>query len=96
MSFESTVWQHAGPAAWWFISLPADCADEVGDHVAGRTKAFGSVRVRVRVGSSSWSTSLFPDKGSGTYVLPLKRAVRSAEGLLEGSPVTVHLEVVEP
>jgi hypothetical protein len=54
------------------------------------------VRVRVTVGGSTWGTSIFPDSAPGCYVLPLKRAVRQAEGLEAGNVVTVTDELVDP
>ena len=40
----------------------------------------------------TWSTSVFPSK-SASWMLPVKASVRKAEGLAEGDPVTVALEV---
>ena len=50
------------------------------------------VRVTVRVGGSEWQTSVFPQKG-GTWFLPVKVAVRRAEGLEEGETVEAELEL---
>ena len=94
-SFRATVWVYEGPAGWHFLSLPTEIADEIADRVADRTSAFGSVRVEAEIGATSWTTSLFPDARSGTYLLPLKKAVRAAEDLADGSSVTVHLTVLE-
>ena len=52
------------------------------------------LEVHVRVGGTTWDTSIFPDSKSGTYVLPVKRLVRDREGLSEGDDMEVHLEVV--
>jgi hypothetical protein len=95
LTFSSALWIHDGPAAWYFVSLPVDDADAIADHVADRTNAFGSVRVEATIGDTSWRTSLFPDTRSGTYLLPVKKAVRSAEGLSDGTPVSVRLSVLE-
>jgi len=51
--------------------------------------------VRATVGETSWTTSVFPDSESGRYVLPVKKAVRSAEDVDEGDTVDVILEVLE-
>jgi len=48
-----------------------DVVDEIGDLMEGRTEGFGSVPVHVALGATQWSTSLFPDKQRGTYVLPV-------------------------
>lgn len=95
-AFHGTVWEYDGPAAWHFISLPREHADEIEQLTAGSAAAFGSVRVRVTIGATRWSTSLFPDSRRGTYVLPVKKAVRSAEDLVDGSVARVTLELIEP
>ena len=60
-----------------------------------RDADFGAVRVRVTVGATTWSTSVFPDSKQGSYVLPVKKAVRVAEGLDDGDDVEVTLEVLD-
>ena len=39
-------------------------------------------------------SSIFPDTKRKTYVLPVKKAVRTAEGLVAGSIAVVALEIV--
>lgn len=95
-TFRARLWRWEGAAAWYFLSLPHDVADEVADMVEGRTAGFGSVRVDVVVGRSRWSTSLFPDSRQGTYLLPVKKAVRRAESLHDGADVEVQLTLAQP
>jgi hypothetical protein len=87
--FEAILWVYDGDAPWHFVTVPAELADDIA--AAAEPKAFGSVPVRVRIGGTSWATSLFPDKGSGSYVLPVKRAVRDTESLDDGDVVAVEL-----
>lgn len=94
-SFTSPLWEYPGPAAWFFVSLPEALADEVAEVAEARAGAFGSVRVEVTVGSTTWRTSLFPDRSHGTYLLPVKKPVRRAEGLEAGDDVHVHLRLVD-
>jgi len=89
-TFEAPLWRWQGEAAWHFVSLPEDVADEIEDSPVDRG-GFGSVRVRVQVGSTSWATSVFPDKARGTYLLPVKKQVRDRERLAEGDVVSVTL-----
>lgn len=91
MRFTTELWAYEGKAAWHFVTVPPDLSDEVRD-AAGDRRGFGSVRVRVTVGATSWTTSVFPSK-DGTYVLPVKSAVRRAERLEAGDPVDVRLEL---
>ncbi len=92
-SFEAEVWEHDGTAAWYFVSLPESEADDIEAEFGHRAGGFGSVKVEVTIGGTTWATSLFPDNKRATYVLPLKKAVRTAEAISAGSVVTVHLTV---
>jgi len=94
--FDAELWEWDARRAdsWIFVSLPADASDEIRDRAGGPRRGFGAVRVRVTVGGSTWQTSIFPDKASGCYVLPVKRAVRTAEALDTGDVATVRVELV--
>ena len=94
-SFDAELWEHDGPAAWFFLSLPEPTADEIEDLAGDRSNGFGSLRVEVSIGNTRWRTSIFPDTKRGTYVLPLKKAVRVAEGLDAGSHALIELILVE-
>jgi Domain of unknown function (DUF1905) len=77
------------PDSWTFVSLPAEASEEIRDLAAARSRrGFGSLRVRVTVRGSTWTTSIFPGSGRGSYVLPIKRAVRKAEALAAGDTAT--------
>lgn len=89
------VWDARRTETWTFVSLPEDQADEILDLVGSRARGFGSVRVEVTLGRSVWRTSLFPDSTAGTYVLPVKRAVRTAEGLTPGATAHVRVELLD-
>ena len=82
----------ADPSAWCFVTLPEDVSEEL-RIVAGEPRGFGSVPVHVRSGTSAWDTSVFPDGESGCFVLPVKKAVRTAQRVEEGDEMTVQLEV---
>jgi hypothetical protein len=92
-SFTAELWASDSVASWAFVTLPCDVDEEVRLR-SGPPTAFGSVRVEVTVGGSTWRTSVFPDKARG-YVLPVKTAVRRAEGLEVGDDVGVSLVVIE-
>jgi hypothetical protein len=94
--FRAVLWEHTGPAAWSFLTLPHDVTDEIDERTGSTRGGFGSVRVRVTVGATAWATSIFPDTKAGAFVLPVKKAVRTAEGLAHGDEVDVALELVDP
>lgn len=94
-SFEAVVWEHDGPGGWHFVSLPQEHADDIEERTAGQSTGFGSVRVEVAIGSTRWKTSVFPDQKRGTYLLPVKKSVRTAENLVDGTVAQVSLVVLE-
>jgi hypothetical protein len=93
-AFDAEVWEHSPdePGSWHFLTVPDDVSDDVRVE-AGPPEGFGSVRVVVTIGATTWSTSLFPDSRLGSYVLPLKKPVRVAEGLYAGTTCRVRLTV---
>jgi hypothetical protein len=91
--FTAPLWRWRGDGAWHFISLPEDVADDIEQESEGRRGGFGSVKVLVTVGGSTWSTSLFPSSKARSYILPMKRKVREAEGIDDGDDVEVSLEL---
>lgn len=87
-------WQARSDADWYFAEVPEELSEQIRELQHPVARGFGAVRVRATVGATTWRTSIFPG-ASGAYSLPLKRAVRDAEDLSEGGPVTVRLEIID-
>ena len=88
--FTADLWAYDGPGGWHFATVPAELSEDLRD-LAGPPAGFGSVRVEVTVGASTWRTSVFPDKATGCFVLPVKKPVRRAESLEIGDRIRVSL-----
>jgi arginine/ornithine N-succinyltransferase beta subunit len=85
----------SAPAAWHFITIDGAAGEALGAtalmrRLEGLAKGFGSLRVEARIGDSAFKTSVFPSRELG-WLLPVKAAVRKAEGIGEGDAVTVEL-----
>lgn len=95
--FEAELWNWDARRAgsWTFVSLPVEAAEEIRDRPRGTARGFGSLRVRATVGGTTWTTSIFPDSARKSFVLPVKRAVRTAEGLDAGDSATVTIELID-
>lgn len=93
--FEAELWLYEGDAAWHFVTLPRDVSDDIAAQATGPRRGFGSVRVRVTVGASTWPTSVFPDSKRAAYLLPVKKDVRTREGIEPGDRVTIDLELLD-
>ena len=66
---------------------------EIKEKFGAKPRGFGSIPVHVTVGKTSWETSIFPDKKSATYVLPLKAAIRKKEGIYAEDMITFTIEI---
>ena len=89
------IWDARRQDTWTFVTVPPEISRALEDvaEARGPRAGFGSIRVEVRVGPSTWRTSVFPDSGSGCFVLPIKKSVRKANGVRVGDPITVALRV---
>ncbi|MBB6345411.1 hypothetical protein FHU36_001920 [Nonomuraea muscovyensis] len=92
---ELWIWDARRADSWTFVSLPVEESEAIQDMTGGSRRGFGSLRVRVTIGGSSWKTSIFPDKRRGCYALPIKRTVREAEGLGAGDVASVTVELLD-
>ena len=90
---ELWAWDARRNDSWAFVSLPADVSEEIRDMAGGSRRGFGSLRVRVTVGATTWTTSIFP--GSEAYVLPIKRPVRKAEAIDIGDTASVTVVLLD-
>lgn len=91
LEFSGEVIEWRGPAPYVFVALPENEAGVVEDHKRLLTYGWGAIPVTARLGDTEFTTSLFPKDGG--YLLPLKDAVRRAEGVEVGATVSVTLSL---
>lgn len=89
------VWLWPGKAGWHFITLPQDASKDIDFYFAHLKKGWGSLPVEVTIGKTTWKTSIFPDKKSGSYLLPLKAVVRAKENVHEGNEIQFTVVINE-
>jgi hypothetical protein len=98
---ESELWvwsSTSGKGNMHFLTIAGDVADDIraaayaGPWLDGK-RGFGSVKVDVTIGETRWSTSLFPHKDSGGWILPVKAAVRRAELLESGKIIALVIRL---
>ncbi len=91
-TFTAPLWLYAGTGAWHFVTLPKEAADEIRFFNAS-AKGFMPISVSAKINDTVWKSSIFPDSKTGSYLLAIKAAVRTAENLKPGEKVTVTLNV---
>lgn len=100
-SFKTKLWEYRPESPdqkiglWVFASIPQEYYEEIKEFATPHGRGFGSVRVAVRVGTTSWNTSIFPDTKYGTYVLPVKKEIRKKEGINVGDVVSLAVKITE-
>jgi hypothetical protein len=83
------VWHWRGPSPFHFVTVPADASAELADQSAAVSYGWGMIPVTATLGTTTWTTSLFPKDGG--YIVPIKDAVRRAEGVEIGETVEITL-----
>lgn len=91
LEFTAELWEWRGPAPFYWLPLPEDGCAYVRAEAAAASYGWGAIPVRARIGDTEWETSLLPKDGG--YLLPLKVAVRKAERVGDGDPVSVAMSI---
>ena len=90
---ELWIWHEDNAGSWHFLSINSKLTEEIKSYIEGPRRGFGSVKVTVQIGKTSWKTSIFPTK-EGKYLLPIKLQVRKAENLTAGKKVTTIISLI--
>lgn len=91
VEFTAEVVQWRGPAPFHFVVAPPEESEWLTSIMREVTYGWGMIPVTGRVGATEFTTSLWPRAGS--WWVPLKDAVRSAEGIALGDVITVALTI---
>jgi hypothetical protein len=91
---QSKVWPYPGMAGWHFLTVPKKESEAIKKVHGAHARGWGSLPVTAVIGKTSWKTSIFPDRQSGTYLLPLKVAVRRSEGVDAGDSVSYSITIL--
>jgi hypothetical protein len=91
LEFSGEIIEWRGPAPFHFVAVPDEQSAEIEAVASMVTYGWGAIPVKARIGTTDFKTSLFP-KGE-RYLVPVKDAVRRAEGLDLGDTVTVYLRL---
>jgi hypothetical protein len=101
-TIRATLWlwtTDKAPASWHFLTIDGEAGEAI--HALalmrrlenGRRRGWGSMKVSASIGDTVWDTSIFPATEVKGWLLPVKAAVRKAEGLVTGDEVEVTLTV---
>ena len=92
--FTARVWEWRGPAPYFFVTVPNDIATELKELSAAVSYGWGMIPVVMQINDFVFETSLFPKEGS--YVVPLKKAVRERLAIDLDDEIALTLEPAFP
>jgi hypothetical protein len=92
-SIKTKVWIYPGDAAWHFVNIPTDITEEINFLHSEKKRGFGSLPVEVTIGETTWKTSIFPDKKTNSYLLPIKAIVRKKEDIDAGDVIEISVKI---
>ncbi len=80
--------------AWRFARVPEDISVKIKEMQKGRLRrGWGAIYAKAKIKKSEWVTSIFPDRHSDTYILPLKKQIRYEENLYDDTDVNISIEI---
>lgn len=94
IDFKSNLWIWDGPNPWYFVTVPKSLSNNIRLKFRHVHRGWGSIPVTVKIGASIWKTSIFWEK-KGTYLLPVKKEIRTKEKLVVSKKVEIGLKIEE-
>ena len=91
LTFSGELWEWRGPAPYHFVTVPEVESGMIDAVLELVTYGWGMVPVTATILGTEWTTSLFPK--DERYLLPVKDAVRRAEGLELGDVLDIELSI---
>ena len=88
-SFKAVVIEWRGPAPYFYAPIPSEHAKAIRQAAKFVSYGWGVIPVVATIGAVQFTTSLFPKDGS--YLLPLKDAVRRKISVTAGDAVQVEM-----
>lgn len=95
IKFTAKVWVYPGDkASWYFVTLPNDTASDIKE-ITTPKPGFGSIKVIAGIGKTRWSTSIFPDSNTKSFLLPIRKEVRIKNSIVRDQIVAVNILIAE-
>ncbi len=91
LSFHTTVIEWRGPAPFFYAPVPSQHTISIERVKKQASYGWGVIPVEAEIAGIRFTTSLFPK--NGTYLLPIKLAVRKRTGITVGDAIDVDMTI---
>ena len=85
------IWEWRGPSPFYFVSMSPEASAAIKEIAAGASYGWGAIPVLLTSGKHEWTTSIFTKDGK--YIVPLKKAIRTAIDVSLGNSVKLTVEI---
>lgn len=92
-TFQDTLHRYPGGGGFFYVTIGKRMAAQLRELYRPNHGGWASLRVEVRVGKTTWRTSIFWNKNV-SYWLFIKAAVRKQEGLKQGKKVCANVRLL--
>mgnify|MGYP001274225394 CR=1 FL=1 len=89
---KSKVWIWPGVGGWHFVYVDRKFNKKIKE--LGKPYGGGFVKIKAKLGKTSWETALFPYKKEDVYLLSIKATVRKKESVFDGDEVKIKIEIL--
>ena len=89
--FDATVIHWRGPSPYFYAPVPPEHVEDIRRTAKLVSYGWGVIPVEAVIGSTRFTTSLFPKDGG--YLVPLKDAVRKPNGITAGDTVRIRMTI---
>jgi hypothetical protein len=93
-SFKAKVWIYPGDTAWHFVNVPKEQATDIKEKFGHMSRGWSSLPVEVAINKTKWKTSIFRDKKSSSYLLPLKAPVRKILEIQNEDTLSITIKII--
>lgn len=93
-SITTKIWLYPGKGGWHFATIDKETSADISKHFHFIKQGWGSLKVSATIGNTVWKTSIFPDRKTSTYVLPIKGDVRKKERIANNDTVTIQFQII--
>lgn len=93
-SFKAKVWIYPGDTKWFFVYVPKEQASDIRERFGNISRGWGSLPVEVTISKTKWKTSIFRDKKSSSYLLPLKASVRKILDIQNEDTLSITIKII--
>ncbi|KFC69722.1 hypothetical protein FF80_01226 [Devosia sp. LC5] len=91
VTFHTTIIEWRGPAPFFYAPVPSQHVGAIERIKKQASYGWGVIPVEAAIDGVVFTTSLFPK--DGTYLLPLKLAVRKQTGVTVGDAIDVEMTI---